>query len=123
MPYVRCGERECQYVDRNEPPCPLRLESFRESVAADAVQLLVEHAGLAVCDHCLAQLVDAPVSEIRSILMGLAERPLVRVVVARDRCAHCREDRWTARASAREVALALSRGAAAIDPDAGASGR
>ena len=28
VPYVKCDQHECQYVDRNEPPCPLNVEMF-----------------------------------------------------------------------------------------------
>jgi hypothetical protein len=30
--FVRCSERDCQYVDRNEPPCPLTIELFRAEI-------------------------------------------------------------------------------------------
>ena len=30
--YVRCSEVDCQYVDANEPPCPLTLELFADEV-------------------------------------------------------------------------------------------
>ena len=30
--FVRCNERDCQYVDVNEPPCPLRLDLFAEEL-------------------------------------------------------------------------------------------
>jgi len=30
--FVRCGERDCQYVDSNEHPCPLTLELFRSEI-------------------------------------------------------------------------------------------
>ena len=33
VPYVRCDDRDCQYVDLNEPPCPLRRNMFRDSRA------------------------------------------------------------------------------------------
>ena len=37
--FVRCSERDCQYVDANEPPCPLTLALFtnaiRERMIAD----------------------------------------------------------------------------------------
>jgi hypothetical protein len=26
--FVRCSERDCQYVDANEPPCPLTVDLF-----------------------------------------------------------------------------------------------
>ena len=28
--FVRCSEKDCQYVDANEPPCPLTLALFTE---------------------------------------------------------------------------------------------
>jgi hypothetical protein len=30
--FVQCNQRECQYVDLNEPPCPLGLYLFAEEI-------------------------------------------------------------------------------------------
>lgn len=30
--FVQCSEVDCQYVDANEPPCPLTLELFAAEV-------------------------------------------------------------------------------------------
>ncbi len=30
--FVRCSESDCQYVDANEPPCPLTLALFAAEV-------------------------------------------------------------------------------------------
>jgi len=30
--FVQCNQLECQYVDLNQPPCPLRLELFDEEI-------------------------------------------------------------------------------------------
>lgn len=30
--FVRCSEEDCQYVDANEPPCPLSLDLFAAEV-------------------------------------------------------------------------------------------
>jgi hypothetical protein len=30
--FVRCSEVDCQYVDENEPPCPLTLDLFAAEV-------------------------------------------------------------------------------------------
>lgn len=30
--FVQCNQSECQYVDLNQPPCPLRLELFAEEI-------------------------------------------------------------------------------------------
>jgi hypothetical protein len=38
--YVRCSEAECQYVDANEPPCPLTLDLFAEEIREREAQRL-----------------------------------------------------------------------------------
>ena len=30
--FVQCNQSECQYVDLNQPPCPLSLELFAEEI-------------------------------------------------------------------------------------------
>lgn len=30
--FVQCNQIECQYVDLNQPPCPLRLDLFVEEI-------------------------------------------------------------------------------------------
>jgi hypothetical protein len=30
--FVRCSELDCQYIDTNEPPCPLTLDLFADEV-------------------------------------------------------------------------------------------
>ena len=30
--FVQCDQLECQYVDRNQFPCPLRLDLFAEEI-------------------------------------------------------------------------------------------
>ncbi len=32
--FVQCDQLDCQYVELNAPPCPLRVEIFREEIAA-----------------------------------------------------------------------------------------
>ncbi len=32
--FVRCSEKDCQYVDANEPPCPLTLALFTTEINA-----------------------------------------------------------------------------------------
>ena len=31
---VQCNQTECQYVDENEPPCPLHIGMFAEEIKA-----------------------------------------------------------------------------------------
>jgi hypothetical protein len=33
---VQCNQSECQYVDANEPPCPLHIGMFAEEIKAIA---------------------------------------------------------------------------------------
>ena len=30
--FVRCSEKDCQYVDANEPPCPLTIALFTAEI-------------------------------------------------------------------------------------------
>lgn len=30
--FVQCDQEFCQYADKNEPPCPLRLEMFEDEL-------------------------------------------------------------------------------------------
>jgi hypothetical protein len=30
--FVRCSESDCQYIDANEPPCPLTLDLFAAEI-------------------------------------------------------------------------------------------
>jgi hypothetical protein len=32
--FVRCDQTDCQYVDANEPPCPLHVGMFAEEIKA-----------------------------------------------------------------------------------------
>jgi hypothetical protein len=36
--FVRCSETECQYIDTNEPPCPLTLDLFAAEIAERMAQ-------------------------------------------------------------------------------------
>lgn len=35
--FVRCSEKDCQYVDANEPPCPLTLALFAAEINARTI--------------------------------------------------------------------------------------
>jgi hypothetical protein len=37
--FVQCNQADCQYVEANEPPCPLHLDMFAEEIkAAEALR-------------------------------------------------------------------------------------
>lgn len=98
-PYVRCEERDCQYVDVNEPPCPLRLDMFRDR-ADDVVQnYLMALGGAAICDECLSCALDIPPTRVRISVRRLAALSDSRVEAGVRRCARCSRRRWTATAA------------------------
>lgn len=33
--FVQCDQSECQYVDENKAPCPLRVEMFADEIAKE----------------------------------------------------------------------------------------
>ena len=35
--FVRCSEKDCQYVDTNQPPCPLTLALFTAEINARVI--------------------------------------------------------------------------------------
>jgi hypothetical protein len=76
--HVRCSELSCQYVDSNEPPCPLRLEIFEvpsDRLVADRVTTQVEP----MCMECIASVLRLSHDEVRRGLWPLTDRALVRV--------------------------------------------
>ena len=40
--YIRCSESDCQYVDANEPPCPLTLALFADEIQVREAERLRE---------------------------------------------------------------------------------
>jgi hypothetical protein len=36
--FVRCSELDCQWVDSNEPPCPLTLDLFAAEIKEREIQ-------------------------------------------------------------------------------------
>ena len=32
LAFVQCDQADCQYVDKNEPPCPLSLQLFSDEI-------------------------------------------------------------------------------------------
>lgn len=34
--YVQCDQADCQYVDENQPPCPLNVGMFADEIEAAA---------------------------------------------------------------------------------------
>jgi hypothetical protein len=76
--HVRCSELSCQYVDTNEPPCPLSLQLFEvpsDRLVADRITTQVEP----ICMECVAAVLRLTHDEVRRGLWPLSDRALVRV--------------------------------------------
>jgi hypothetical protein len=76
--HVRCSELSCQYVDSNEPPCPLRIELFEvpsDRLVAERITAQVEP----MCMECVAAVLRLTHDEVRRGLWPLSDRALVRV--------------------------------------------
>jgi hypothetical protein len=96
-PYVRCDERDCQYVDRNEPPCPLRVGMFSERGDQLVREYLAPLAGAPVCYRCVSESLRLTHEQVRSAVWRLAEPPGWSVDVRPGRCVACRQRRMTMR--------------------------
>jgi len=84
--HVRCSELSCQYVDTNEPPCPLRIDLFEvpsDRLVAERVTSQVEPT----CMECVAAALRLTHDEVRRGLWPLSDRALVRVRPGR--CRSC----------------------------------
>jgi hypothetical protein len=76
--HVRCSEFTCQYIDTNEPPCPLRVELFEvpsDRLVAERVTTQTDPA----CLECVASELHVTHDEVRRGLWPLSDRNLVRV--------------------------------------------
>ena len=65
IPYVRCDERDCQYVDENQPPCPLDPAMFDDGSAHRLARHLQEHAGSRFCYACLTAVLGMTHEQLR----------------------------------------------------------
>ena len=45
--FVQCDQADCQYVDTNALPCPLRADMFRDDIARMEMARAALHAGWA----------------------------------------------------------------------------
>jgi hypothetical protein len=84
--HVRCSELSCQYVDSNEPPCPLNVQLFEspsDRLVADRLAAQLEPT----CLECVTQGLELTYAEVRRGLWPLADRKVVRV--RSGRCRKC----------------------------------
>jgi hypothetical protein len=86
--YVRCAERDCQYVDLNQPPCPLNPSMFDDGTERRLGLHLQAHAGSRSCFSCLMAALGATHEQLRRASSRLRNKSGVSIRPAR--CAVCR---------------------------------
>jgi hypothetical protein len=104
--YVRCEERDCQYVDLNQAPCPLRVEMFDDGSHLDVAGHLTEHTGARFCYTCLTVMLGITLDQVRRASWRL-QRDVAGLYVKPLRCSVCRHPRVTIGITADRAALAV----------------
>jgi hypothetical protein len=89
--YVRCDDRDCQHVDLNEPPCPLRRDMFGHGDAERVGALLATTAGEPMCYPCISDALALSHHEVRRAAWRLTEAGAVTVHPRT--CPTCRQRR------------------------------
>ena len=91
-PYVRCSDRDCQYVDLNLAPCPLRAGMFDGTDARGLLEHLAS-VGRPLCYACLVEKLDVSHEVIRRLAARL--RNETGAAIQPGRCAACKCRRVT----------------------------
>ena len=91
--YVRCDERDCQYVDLNEAPCPLRIDMFADGSDRRVAAHLASRAGEHICYACLTEALGITHDQVRRATWRLRQE--IGVVIRPSRCGSCRRRRVT----------------------------
>jgi hypothetical protein len=91
--YVRCDERDCQYVDLNRPPCPLRIEMFADGSDRRVAAYLVAQTKVRFCYACLTEALTLTHEQVRRAAWQLKDAP--GCSIRPSRCATCRRRRVT----------------------------
>src|SRR5438132_428113 len=91
--YVRCDERDCQYADLNEAPCPLRVDMFADGSERRVAEYLSERAGSHFCYACLIQILGLNHNQLRRASWTLIGHTAFSVRSLW--CANCRRRRVT----------------------------
>jgi hypothetical protein len=84
--YVRCDERDCQYVDLNRPPCPLDTAMFDDGSEQRLATHLQAQAGSRICYACLTATLGMTHEQVRRASWRLRGNAGVSI-----RPARCRE--------------------------------
>jgi hypothetical protein len=106
--YVRCEERDCQYVDLNQAPCPLRVEMFDDGSHLHVAGHLTEHTGTPFCYACLAVMLGITHEQVRRASWRL-QGDVAGLYVKPARCSVCRHRRVTIGTMENSASLAVPR--------------
>ena len=98
--YVWCDQRDCQYVDLNQRPCPLNTAMFDDGSERRVAMHLQAHAGARLCYGCLTSELQITHDQVRRAVWRLKDHPGISIASAR--CAACRH---------RGITIELARGA------------
>ena len=85
--YVRCEERDCQFVDENRPPCPLQPGMFDDGSEQRLARQLQGHAGSRFCYACLTEALGVTHDQVRRASWRLKDE--VGVSIRPARCVVC----------------------------------
>ena len=91
--YVRCEERDCQYVDLNEAPCPLRVEMFEDGSDVRVIDHLSGQRGLRHCFECLTEILGITHDQVRRASWRLKD--VEGFSIRPSRCVRCQRRRVT----------------------------
>jgi hypothetical protein len=91
--YVRCDERDCQYVDVNQAPCPLRIDMFADGSDRRVAEHVASHAGTRFCYGCLTDVLSVTHEQVRRASWRLKD--VQGFAIKPSRCAECRRRRVT----------------------------
>lgn len=91
--YVRCEERDCQYVDLNQAPCPLRVDMFADGSDRRVADHLTTHAGERYCYACLTELLGVTHDQVRRASWRLKDAE--GFSIRPSRCVGCQRRRVT----------------------------
>ena len=92
--YVSCEERDCQYVDLNQAPCPLRVEMFDDGSHLHVAGHLTKHTGTRFCYACLTVILGITHEQVRRASWRL-QSDVAGLYVKPSRCSVCRHRRVT----------------------------
>ena len=88
--YVRCDERDCQYVDLNRSPCPLSPAMFEDGSETRVIEYLDDHAGARICYGCLTEVLGVSHEQVRRASWRLKDESGTSIRPARCQVCHRR---------------------------------